>query len=174
MQPWLCFEWDTMSADYSAPAPSSLAIRPANREDEEVVGKVLRTAFSMDSSWGDISRRLDESMERFVEEAFDKSRETPSCVVAQHGSRIIGVSVMDAEADSLNHLSSGPMILHEYRNRGLGSALLAASLNFLRSEGLAKVRGVTRANSTPARFIYTKFGSHQVSCALDPLQVAAR
>jgi ribosomal protein S18 acetylase RimI-like enzyme len=66
------------------------------------------------------------------------------------------------------------MILHEYRNRGLGSALLAATLNFLRAEGLAKVRGVTRANSTPARFIYTKFGSHQVSCAIDPLQVAAR
>jgi hypothetical protein len=52
--------------------------------------------------------------------------------------------------------------------------LLAASLNFLRAEGLAKVRGVTRSNSTPARFIYTKFGSHQVSCALDPLQVVAR
>jgi predicted N-acetyltransferase YhbS len=174
MHPWLCFEWNTAAAEISAPPPASLAIRPANRDDEEAVGKVLLTAFSMDSSWGDISRRLEESMERFVEEAFDKSRETPSCVVAQHGSRIIGVSVMDADPDSLNHLSSGPMLLHEYRNRGLGSALLAASLNFLRAEGLAKVRGVTRANSTAARFIYTKFGSQQVSCAIDPLQVAAR
>ena len=174
MHPWLCFEWDTATADFSAPAPASLAIRPAIREEEEVVGKVLRTAFSMDSSWGDISRRLDESMVRFVEGAFAKSRETPSCVVAQHGSRIIGVSVMNPDPDSQNHLSSGPMILHEYRNRGLGSALLAASLNFLRAGGLPKVRGVTRANSIAARFIYTKFGSHQISCALDPLQVAAR
>ena len=174
MHPWLCFEWDIATGDFSSPPPSSLVIRPANRDEEEVVDKVVRTAFSMDSSWGDISRRLDESMARFVEEAFDKSRETPSCVVAQHGSRIIGVSVLDADPDSLNHLSSGPMILHEYRNRGLGSALLAASLNFLRSEGLTKVHGVTRANSTAARFIYTKFGSHQISCALDPLQVAAR
>lgn len=174
MHPWLCFEWNTAKEEFSAPPPASLAIRPANRDEEEVVGKVLRTAFSMDSSWGDISRRLDESMERFVEEAFDKSREMPSCVVAQHGSRIIGVSVMDADPDSLNHLSSGPLLLHEYRNRGLGSALLAASLNFLRAEGLAKVRGVTRANSTAARFIYAKFGSEQVSCALDPLQVLAR
>jgi predicted N-acetyltransferase YhbS len=173
MHPWICFEWNTANADFSATPPASLAIRPANREDEEVVGKVLRTAFSMDSAWGDVSRRLDESMERFVEEAFDKSRETPSCVVAQHGSRIIGVSVLDADPDSLNHLSSGPMILHEYRNRGLGSALLAASLDFLRKEGVAKVRGVTRANSTAARFIYTKFGSQQVACALDPLRVAA-
>ena len=90
-------------------------------------------------------------MERFVDDAFDKGREMPSCVVAQHGSRIIGVSVLDADPDSLNHLSSGPVILHEYRNRGLGSALLAASLNFLRQEGLSKVRGVTRANSTAAR-----------------------
>jgi len=112
-------------------------------------------------------------MERFVDDAFDKGREMPSCVVAQHGSRIIGVSVLDADPDSLNHLSSGPVILHEYRNRGLGSALLAASLNFLRQEGLSKVRGVTRANSTAARFIYSKFGSQQIACALDPLQIAA-
>jgi predicted N-acetyltransferase YhbS len=174
MHPWLCFEWDTATADFSAPPPTSLSIRTANRDDEQVVGKVLRTAFSMDSSWGDISRRLDERMERFVEEAFDKSRATPSCVVAQHGSRIIGVSVMDADPDSLNHLLSGPMLLHEYRNRGLGSALLAASLNFLRTVNLTKVRGVTRANSTAARFIYTKFGSQQVSCAIDPLQLSSR
>lgn len=138
------------------------------------MSKVIRTAFSMDPAWGDISRLLNESMERFVEQAFAKGRETPSCVVAQHGPRIIGVSVIDAHLDSPNHLPSGPMILHEYRNRGLGTALLAASLEFLRTNGVSKARGVTRANSTAARFIYTKFGSHQVPYALDPLQMAER
>lgn len=174
MQHWICFEWDTASADLSVRAPASLAIRPAAREDRETVSKVVLTAFSMDSAWGDISRRLNESMERFVEEAFAKSRETPSCVVAQHGPRIIGVSVMDADPDSPNHLPSGPMILHEYRNRGLGTALLAASLEFLRASGISKARGVTRANSTAARFIYTKFGSQQVPYTLDPLQMSER
>ncbi len=174
MHTWICFEWETAGTDLAVPAPASVSIRVAVRDDEEVVAKVVRTAFSMDPAWGDISRRLDESMERFVDEAFAKGREKPSCVVAQHGTRIIGVSVMDSNPDSSNHLPSGPMILHEYRNRGLGTALLAASLEFLRASGLAKVRGVTRANSTAARFIYTKFGSHQVPYALDPLQTAER
>lgn len=174
MQHWICFEWETAAADLLVRAPASLAIRPATRGERETVAKVVRTAFSMDSAWGDISRRLNEGMERFVEEAFAKSRETPSCVVAQHGPRIIGVSIMDADPDSPNHLPSGPMILHEYRNRGLGTALLAASLEFLRTNGISKARGVTRANSTAARFIYTKFGSHQVPYTLDPLQMAER
>ena len=174
MQPWICFEWDAASADLSVTPPASLVIRTATRDEEEIVAKVVLTAFSMDSAWGDISRRLNESMERFVKEAFAKGRETPSCVVAQHGPRIIGVSVMDADPNSPNHLPSGPMILHEYRNRGLGTALLAASLEYLRANGVSKVRGVTRANSTAARFIYTKFGSHQVPYTLDPLQLAER
>lgn len=174
MHHWICFEWDTSSADLSVRAPASLAIRTASRAERETVAKVVRTAFSMDSAWGDISSRLNESMETFVEEAFDKSLATPSCVVAQHGQRIIGASVMDSNPDSPNHLVTGPMILHEYRNRGLGTALLAASLEFLRAGGLAKVRGVTREQSTAARFIYTKFGSHLVPYALDPLQMAER
>ena len=133
MQPWICFEWEATAADLPVTAPASLTIRAATRDEKEIVGKVLLTAFSMDSAWGDISRRLNESMERFVEEAFAKGRETPSCVVAQHGPRIIGVSVMNADPNSPNHLPSGPMILHEYRNRGLGTALLAASLEYLRA-----------------------------------------
>lgn len=174
MQPWICFEWEATAADLPVTAPASLTIRAATRDEKEIVGKVLLTAFSMDSAWGDISRRLNESMERFVEEAFAKGRETPSCVVAQHGPRIIGVSVMNADPNSPNHLPSGPMILHEYRNRGLGTALLAASLEYLRANGVSKARGVTRANSTAARFIYTKFGSHQVPYTLDPLQLTER
>jgi GNAT superfamily N-acetyltransferase len=66
------------------------------------------------------------------------------------------------------------MILHEYRNRGVGSGLLAASLGFLRDKGLSKVRGVTRANSTVARFVYPKFSSSQTPYNHDPLQTVAR
>jgi predicted N-acetyltransferase YhbS len=174
MQSWVCFEWDVATADLTVPTPSPLIIRGAERDEEETVDKVVRTAFSMDSAWGDISRRLDESMEKSVEEAFEKSHGSPTCVVALHGPRIIGVSVLEADPDSPNHLVSGPMILHEYRNRGLGTALLAASLDFLRAKGLPKARGVTRANSTAARFIYTKFASQQIPYTLDPLPVATR
>ncbi|MFM8365575.1 MAG: GNAT family N-acetyltransferase [Verrucomicrobiota bacterium] len=174
MHSWVCFEWDVATADLAVRTPTPLVVRGAERDEEKTVSKVVRTAFSMDSAWGDISRRLDEAMEKFVDEAFDKSQGSPACVVALHGPRIIGVSVLEADPDSPNHLVSGPMILHEYRNRGLGTALLAASLDFLRGKGLAKVRGVTRANSTAARFIYTKFSGHPIPYSLDPLPAPAR
>jgi GNAT superfamily N-acetyltransferase len=174
MHSWICFEWEVSAADLGVPTPSPLVIRAAERDEEETVAKVVRNAFSMDSAWGDLSRRLDEGIGTFVEEAFEKSHATPTCVVALHGPRIIGASVMQANPESANHLVSGPMILHEYRNRGLGTALLAASLDFLRGKGLSKVRGVTRANSTAARFIYTKFAGQPIPYTLDPLLTVAR
>jgi GNAT superfamily N-acetyltransferase len=107
-------------------------------------------------------------MGRYVERAFD--RPDPSCIVSLHGQRVIGASLLDADPDVGNHLLSGPMLLHEeYRNRGVGSGLLAASLLFLRDKGLSKVRGVTRANSTVSRFVYTKFSSIQTPYNQDPL-----
>lgn len=169
MHSWICYEWEVAIADLGVPTPLPLVTRGAERDEEETVAKVVRNAFSMDPAWGDLSRRLDEAMGRFVDEAFEKSHSSPTCVVALHGSRIIGVSVLQSAPESTNHLVSGPMILHEYRNRGLGTALLASSLDFLRGKGLSKVRGVTRANSIAARFIYTKFSGQPIPYTLDPL-----
>lgn len=149
------------------PTVSPLLLRSAQKGEEETVLKVLLTAFAMDTTWGDINRRLEEGMERYVEEGFD--RPDPSCIVALHGQRVVGASLLDANPDAGNHLLSGPMILHEYRNRGVGSGLLAASLIFLRDKGLTKVRGVTRANSTVSRFVYPKFSSVQSPYNQDPL-----
>jgi GNAT superfamily N-acetyltransferase len=107
-------------------------------------------------------------MEDCVKKAFDTPE--PACVVAQHGQRVIGASLLDARPDAPNHLLSGPMILHEYRNRSVGSALLAASLRFLRSRGLHSAKGVTRPGSTVARFVYPKFGGVQSPFAGDPFE----
>lgn len=172
MLSWICFEWELSSLDIPVPSTAPLVIRAALPGEKETVLKVLLSAFSMDSSWGDISRRLEEGIGYFVNRAFEKAE--PSCIVALHGQRIIGASVLDTSAEAENHLLSGPMILHEYRNRGLGSGMLAASLAFLKGKGVLKARGVTRANSISARFIYTKFSSTQSPFTLDPLQVSGR
>ena len=169
---WICFEWELSSLDLPVPSTAPLIIRAAQPSERQVVLKVLLNAFSMDSSWGDISRRLQEGIGYFVDRAFEKG--DPSCIVALHGQRIIGASLLDTNTEATNHLLSGPMILHEYRNRGLGSGMLAASLAFLKDKGISKALGVTRGNSISARFIYTKFSSAQSPFTLDPLQVSAR
>ncbi len=169
---WICFEWDLASLEAQSISVAPIFIRDAERAEEQTVLKVVLDAFSMDSTWGDISRPLEEGMIQFTKSVF--ANPELGCLVALHGNRIIGASLIDTNPDAPNHLLSGPILLHEYRNRGLASGLLAASLEFLRSKGLQKVRGVTRANSTPARFIYSKFSSIQSPFGLDPLQTFPR
>lgn len=153
---WLRFEWDLTSLPVSSDKNvAPFVLRPAEKSEEDVVQKVAASAFSMDTAWGDARSYITSQIAKDISEAFD--REAPSCVVLQHGSRIIGVSALNlGEVD--NNLPTGPCILHEYRSRGLASLLLQASLDTLRGAGLKKAYGVVREKTPAARFVYPKFG----------------
>jgi GNAT superfamily N-acetyltransferase len=112
-------------------------------------------------------RRLEEGMKRHIKRVFEDDE--PPCIVVKHGTRIIGASLLLLDPAAESHLLSGPMILHEYRNRGVGSGLLAASLEHLRSRGVSAARGITRANSVVERFIYPKYSGASAPWAGDPL-----
>lgn len=168
---WLIFEWKTSGLPKSEAPFKPLILRPAEKAEEDGVAKAIKSAFSMDSMWGDVSRPLAEKLAVDIEAAF--SQPEPSCVVLVHGSRVIGASVLSESQDAQSHLLSGPCILHEYRNRGLASALLGASLEFLGKKEIPVVRGLTRANSITARFVYQKFGGVSHSFNGDPLKLKA-
>jgi len=76
----------------------------------------------------------------------------------------------DVEADS--NLVSGPCVLSEYCNRGLGTALLHATLVQFREAGLERVVAITKENTTACKFVYPKFGSDGASCEYSPALVA--
>ena len=164
---WICFEWKTSDLPAAADIAAPFFIRPAEKDEEESVGKMISSAFSMDPTWGDITRALLEKATSAIGVAF--AHPAPSCLVLLHGHRIIGASLLDANPASENHLLTGPCILHEYRNRGLGTGLLRASLAFLSEHQVETARGITRAQSTTARFIYSKFGSSSKPNESDPL-----
>ncbi|MFA7343967.1 MAG: GNAT family N-acetyltransferase [Terrimicrobiaceae bacterium] len=166
---WLCFEWKTSGLPEREVSFEPFIIRVAEKSEQESVSKAIKSAFSMDSVWGDVSRPLREKIALDLDAGF--SLPEPSCVVLVHGARVIGASVLDVGPDAENHLSSGPCILHEYRNRGLASGLLAASLDFLKKNGVPVARGLTRANSITARFIYPKFGGVSHPIEGDPLKL---
>lgn len=168
---WICFEWKTQGLPKNDASFDPFVIRAAEKAEEEGVSKAIKSAFSMDSLWGDVSRPLAGKLSLDIEEAF--SQPDPSCMVLAHGSRVIGASVLDGNPDAENHLLSGPCILHEYRNRGLASGLLAASLAFLQKKDISVARGLTRANSITARFVYPKFGGVALPFDGDPLKVKA-
>lgn len=165
---WLSFEWKTSGVSEVGEALAPLLIRPARKDDEEVVKKAVLSAFSMDPAWGDVTRALTEKFGTLIGTAFEAAE--PPCVVLLHGSRIIGASHMDVAIEASNHLVTGPCVLHEYRNRGLGSALLQASLVFLREHGVSTARGITRGNSISARFVYPKFGGRSHPLETDPIK----
>ncbi len=160
---WVRFRWDLGAVlQGTRPTQPPFVFRSATAEDAEAVSRVISSGFSLDSAWGDVSKGFIEQVRKLADDAFEQPE--PPCVVVQHGTRVIGVSVVTTDPTAGNHLVTGPCILHEYRSRGLGSLLLYFSLEFLKDRGLQTAYGVTRARTVAARFVYAKYGSASEPC----------
>lgn len=168
---WVSFQWRTSGLPDAPVSVAPLVIRPAAKADSEVAAKAIQSAFAMDPAWGDATRALSACFEKFLSTAFDADE--PPCLVLTHGTRIVGASLLDTDPASASHLITGPCVLHEYRNRGLGSALLLESLRFLNQHGVSEARGLTRATSTAGRFVYPKFGGKVQPVDGDPIGLRA-
>ncbi|MDD5201087.1 MAG: GNAT family N-acetyltransferase [Terrimicrobiaceae bacterium] len=154
---WQRFHWDLdKRLDAARPALPPFVFRLADESEREIVMKVVSSALMMERAWTGARTAFARDLKRRCEDAL--ALVPPACVVVQHGSRVIGASVLAFSQDAEFHLLTGPCILHEYRSRGLGSALLHKSLERLREEGLLRVTATARVNSTAARYIYRKFG----------------
>ncbi len=154
---WQRFHWDLdKTLDASRPVMPPFVFRAAAADDLDAVLKVVSSALLMERAWVGSATEFSRDLEKRCEQAI--AGESPACVVVQHGARVIGASVLDLAEDAEFHLITGPCILHEYRSRGFGSALLQQSLERLLKEGLRRATAFARVNSTAARFVYPKFG----------------
>lgn len=164
---WKRFTWDI--AKLPTPAPplaERYNIRPCFVEDRQGVTHIIISAFTLDSAWGDVCAQLKDWLQMQVDAAFE--RESAAAVVITHGQRVIAASAVNTDPDAETHLLSGPCVSMEYRNRGLGTALLYATLQHLRQAGLTYVHGITKENVPAAKFVYPKFGSNQVEFEFEP------
>ncbi len=154
---WQRFHWNLDKAlDASRSVMPPFIFRAAASDDLAAVLKVVSSALLMERAWTGSATEFSHDLEKRCEQAFDGS--SPACMVVQHGSRVIGASVLKLDEGADFHLITGPCILHEYRSRGFGTALLHQSLERLREEGLRRATALARVNSTAARFVYPKFG----------------
>ncbi len=155
---WLRFSWNLSKLPAEEnPLDVRYRIRVAAKEEEPAVRNVIQSAFTLDMNWNDSLKSIRHSFDEQLNEAFNAK---PSfCLVVTHGSRIIAASVVLASREADSQLISGPCVISEYRNRGLGTALLRASLEALREAGFVSAHAVTKANVPVARFVYTKFQS---------------
>jgi len=93
-------------------------------------------------------------------------------LVLQHGARVVGVSALLAKAEVPVQLLSGVVLDYEYQRRGLGTALLQASLRHLADRGLERASVITREGVTAARFLYPKFGGKSTQLDAVPLKAS--
>jgi len=164
---WMRFTWDLPKLPaVKNELESHYHIRVATHDDEKSVRSVISSAFSLDMNWSDTLKSLRENFEAQIDRVFVE-KEVP-CMVVSHGARIIGASALDLTREAENHLLSGPCILSEYRNRGLGTLLLQHSLQLLRDSGLDKAHGITKSNVPAAKFIYPKFNSVSTPYDFEP------
>jgi predicted N-acetyltransferase YhbS len=164
---WRRFTWELAklpAVDRSLPVHYHL--RAATHEEEKAVHRVIFSAFSLDSSWSDVLHNFREMLEAQIEASFAHDN-VPSLVIC-HGQRIIAASALTTGPDAENHLLSGPCVLTEYRNRGLGTALLWYSLKQLQNAGLERACGISKENVVASKFIYPKFGSVSAPCDYEP------
>jgi hypothetical protein len=168
---WKRFTWQIKALpSLEQQLPAHFITRPATREEAKAVAHVVITAFSLDSTWSDTLNQFRERLEMQLDLAFQ--RETVPAIVITHGPRIIAASVLNTDPDADSNLISGPCVLSEYCSRGLGTALLHASLRQLSEAGLAQAAGITKENSTACKFVYPKFGSTSAPCEFTPALAA--
>ncbi|HEV7403330.1 MAG TPA: GNAT family N-acetyltransferase [Chthoniobacteraceae bacterium] len=170
---WKRFTWELQNVPQrgSGSLPS-FQIKAAAKEDERIASEVIMNALTLDYGWGDNFRSFRQMLEAQLEAAFE--RPTVPVMTVRHGQRIIAASVLNMEADAETHLLSGPCVLAEYRNRGIGSALLQESLQMLAAAGLTRAHGICLDRSSAEKFLYRKFGSVSEPYEFEPAALVHR
>jgi predicted N-acetyltransferase YhbS len=167
---WTRFTWDLAKLpEEGSVLEAHYHIRPVTKDEEKTVRAVIASSFALDMNWSDTLKTMKEWMESNLDAVF--AHKVAPCLVVTHGTRVIGASALDPNKDAESHLLSGPCMLNEYRNRGIGSELLYQSLFALRQVGFEQARAITKSNVPVAKFVYTKFNSVAEPCEFEPVLV---
>ena len=168
---WIQFTWDLQALpQMESELPEHYQITRTNREDEAELRKVITTSFTLDPAWNPAMQEVMQTIESWLDRASDS--EAYVCLALRHGLRIIGATVLNLEPDAENHLSPGPCISMEYRNRGFGTRLLEYSLRTLRDAGLPAASAIAKENLPVTKFLYTKFNGRPTPYDFSPLLAA--
>jgi GNAT superfamily N-acetyltransferase len=158
---WVQFTWELENVPAKAGAlPAHYQISSASAADEMALRKVFSSSFLLDPAWNPAIGEVMHTIQTRLDAAL--SSETQTCLVLRHGQRIIGAAVLHPDPGAIEHLTIGPSILPEYRNRGFGTLLLQASLLKLHETGLASASAMAPDYVPVTRFLYPKFASRVI------------
>ncbi|MGA0849364.1 MAG: GNAT family N-acetyltransferase [Chthoniobacterales bacterium] len=144
----------------SVPIPKPFVLRQAGEEELEDALRVVQASYNLDPEWSGCAKHIDEVVLPGVRKVFGQD---PTCLFLQHGNRVIAASAFNPEPENGIHLVTGPCVFIEYRNRGIGGALLHATLEALRERGATEACGQARPGTPSAKFLCSKFGGQPLS-----------
>jgi hypothetical protein len=145
-----------------AAMPAPYTLRPAGEQEVDDALRVIQSSYNLDPEWSGCAKYIDEDVLPGVRKVFPGET---TCLFVLHGNRVIGASAYNPEPQNGVHLVSGPCVFMEYRNRGLGGALLHATLEALRAHGVTEAIGQVRPGTPSAKFLCSKFGGQQIAPA---------
>ncbi len=168
---WKRFSWDLAKLPplETTALAAQYHVRLTGREDLKAVKEVIFSAFSLDTSWSDTFKSFKDMLEMQIEQSFSPGALPPIAIT--HGQRIIAASTILADVAADSHLTSGPCVRIEYRNRGIGTALLHHSLKHLQQAGLTRASAICKETAPASKFVYPKFGSTNEACDFEPTTV---
>ena len=163
---WALKDLPAEAGEISAP----YILRTAGEQETDEAVAIVQSSYNLDPEWSGCALHIKGTVLPAVMKTLAKE---PTCLFVQHGNRVIAASVFECEPEEGGvHLVSGPCVLIEYRNRGIGGALLAATLDALRARGVTQALGQTRPNSPSAKYLCPKFGGRAVQ--EEPAELAAQ
>ena len=156
---WVRFDWPLTEREFLSPDVAGYRLRAAVPDDLDAMLGVVRAAYASDPAW----RGLVADIGRRVGARIRDSLRDPSAhfVVADHGSHLVGLNGVAVRLSTGQNFITGICVAPEHQGRGLGGALLAASLAWLRDQGLAVATVTTDARSVAAR-VYQRFGATRI------------
>jgi GNAT superfamily N-acetyltransferase len=149
-----------------ASMPGPYTLRAAGEQEMEDALRVIQASYNLDPEWSGCAKYIDETVLPGVRKAFEGEA---TCLFLLHGNRVIAASAYHPEPENGIHLVSGPCVLIEYRNRGIGGALLHATLEALRSHGAKEAIGQVRPGTPSAKFLCSKFGGQLIAATPSPV-----
>lgn len=154
------FSWNLKELPQgAAEMPAPFTLRTAGEQETEEAISLVQASYNLDPEWSGCATHITSTV---VPDSIKVLAKEPTCLFVQHGNRVIAASIYDPEPEGgAVHLISGPCVLIEYRNRGIGGALLGATLEALRERGVSEVVGQTRPKSASAKYLCTKFGGQE-------------
>ncbi len=139
--------------------PAPFTLRPAGEQELEDAVRVVQASYDLDPDWSGCAKHINQVILPGLRRAFEGEA---TCLFLLHGNRVIAVSAYDPEPADGIHFVTGPCVLVEYRNRGIGGALLHATLEALGARGLTEAVGLARPGTPSAKFLSRKFGGQHL------------